>query len=309
MTTAKGTIRHNVANIGEVTLHYAETGPEQGTLVLLLHGFPEFWYCWKDILPGLGETYHAVAPDMRGYNLSDKPDGVEAYHIRHLMQDVLDLADHFNAKKFYLVAHDWGAAIAYAVAIAHPERLQGLVILNGAHPWIFAELLNRHAGQIASSQYIAAFRDPEAEAKLLANDSDWLLDWTFRPHLEQGRMTDADIAAYRAAWAEPGAMTAMLNYYRATPLNPATEETFGKGSGLDPARFMVHVPTLVLWGEADEALQVANLEGLEDFIPDLRIIRLPGISHWVTHEAPERALAEISAFINAQESAKKRGKA
>ncbi len=294
---SSGAIAHNFADLGALRLHYAETGAGEAPLVLLLHGFPEFWYCWKAILPKLGDAFHAVAPDMRGYNLSDKPADRKAYHIRALVQDVLDLADHFKAEKFYLVAHDWGAAIAYAVAIAKPERINGLVILNGAHPYIFAELLNRNPAQIESSRYIAEFQEAGIEGRLLENGCEWLMNWTFRDLHARGLMRDEDLDAYRAAWERPGAMTAMLNYYRATPLRPATRETFGKGTGLDPAAFGVDVPTLVLWGEADRALITENLDGLEKFIPDLQIIRLPDVGHWVTHEAPERAFREISDFL------------
>ncbi|MFC4270235.1 alpha/beta fold hydrolase [Sneathiella chungangensis] len=291
-------IHHKRAELTDISLHYAECGAENDELVLMLHGFPEFWYCWKDQLPVVGEKYHAVAPDMRGYNLSDKPEGVKAYRIGPLVRDMIELADHFGKESFYLVAHDWGAAIAYAVAIAHPERIKGLMILNGAHPYIFADLLSNNDEQIANSQYMAYFRNPNAEAEMLANNGQWLLDWTFREIIERGLMTEEDADAYRAAWAQPGAMTAMVNYYRASPLVPATKETKGKGFGLNPEDFKVHVPTFVLWGEADHALIKENLVGLENFIDDLTIKRLPGITHWVTHEAPEIVSAEILAFID-----------
>ncbi|MZR30329.1 alpha/beta fold hydrolase [Sneathiella litorea] len=297
-------IRHSRAKVGDITLHYAECGAENDTLVLMLHGFPEFWYCWKDQLPVLGDKYHAVAPDMRGYNLSDKPEGVKSYHIRHLVSDVVGLADHLGQEKFYLVAHDWGAAIAYAVAIAHPERIKGLVILNGPHPYIFAELLSNNDEQIAHSQYMAFFQKPGVENRMLKDNGKWLMDWTFRAHIDKGQMTKEDEDAYLAAWTQPGAMTAMLNYYRASPLVPATEETKGRGSGLDPQKFKVHVPTLVIWGEADHALIKANLVGLENVIDDLTIKRLPDVTHWVTHEAPETAANEILAFVDRHEGEK-----
>jgi pimeloyl-ACP methyl ester carboxylesterase len=290
-------ITHNRARIGDVSLHYAESGAENDDLILLLHGFPEFWYCWKDQLPKLGEKYHAVAPDMRGYNLSDKPDGVKSYRIHHLIGDVIGLADHLGKEKFYLVAHDWGAAVAYAVAIAHPDRIKGLIIMNGPHPYIFAELLNKNEEQIKQSQYMAYFQKLGVEDELLKDNASWLLDWTFRPHLEKGQMTEADITAYRTAWAQPGAMTAMLNYYRASPLVPATAETKGKGSGLDPERFRVKVPTRILWGEADHALLKENIKGIEKVIDKVTVKLLSGVTHWVTHEAPELVAEEILDFI------------
>ncbi|MAZ02720.1 MAG: hypothetical protein CMN56_06240 [Sneathiella sp.] len=290
-------INHDRAELGDIGLHYAECGAENDELVLMLHGFPEFWYCWKDQLPKIGETYHAVAPDMRGYNLSDKPDSIRAYGIKHLIGDVLALADHFGAEKFYLVAHDWGAAIAWAVAIAKPERVKGLVILNGPHPYLFAELLRHHDAQIAHSQYIARFQIPDIETELLAEDCKQLWDWTFSELIPTGEMTETDEFAYKTAWTQPGAMTAMLNYYRASPLVPATEQTKGQSFGLDPEAFRVHVPTLVVWGEGDKMLVPENLDGLEDFVDDLTIVRLPGITHWITHEAPERVSYEILGFL------------
>ena len=290
-------INHDRAELGDITLHFAECGAENDELVLMLHGFPEFWYCWKDQLPAIGEKYHAVAPDMRGYNLSDKPDGIKAYGIRHLIGDVIGLADYFKAEKFYLVAHDWGAAIAWAVAIANPDRVKGLVIFNGPHPYIFSELLRHNDKQIAHSQYIARFQIPGIETKLLAEDCKQLWDWTFRDLIPTSEMTEADEFAYKTAWAQRGAMTAMLNYYRASPLVPATEQTKGKSFGLDPDAFRVHVPTLIVWGEGDKMLVPENIDGLEDFVDDLTIVRLPGITHWVTHEAPERASFEIISFL------------
>ncbi|MEX0582227.1 MAG: alpha/beta hydrolase, partial [Sneathiella sp.] len=266
-------INHERAKIGDIELHYAECGAGNDELVLMLHGFPEFWYCWKDQLPKVGKNYHAVAPDMRGYNLSDKPDGIKAYGIRHLIGDVIGLADHFGAEKFYLVAHDWGAAIAWAIAIACPERIRGLVIFNGPHPYIFSELLSHNEAQIAHSQYIARFQIPDIETDLLAEDCRQLWDWTFRDLIPTGEMTEEDEFAYKSAWTQPGAMTAMLNYYRASPLVPATGQMKGKGFGLKPEAFRVHVPTLVVWGEGDEMLVAENLDGLEDFVDDLTIVR------------------------------------
>ncbi len=295
------TISHKRAKIGDINLHYAECGEGNEELVLMLHGFPEFWYCWKDQLPVVGEKYHAVAPDMRGYNLSDKPEGVKSYRIHHLIGDVIGLADHLGQDKFYLVAHDWGAAIAYAVAIAHPERIKGLIIMNGPHPYIFAELLNNNEEQIAHSQYMAYFQNAGVEADILKDNSKWLMDWTFRTHIDKGQMTKEDEEAYRAAWAQPGAMTAMLNYYRASPLVPATSETKGRGSGMDPEKFKVHVPTLVLWGDADHALVKNNITGIEEFIDNVTVKMLPGVTHWVTHEAPEIVTEEILGFISALE--------
>ncbi|TNE41383.1 MAG: alpha/beta hydrolase [Alphaproteobacteria bacterium] len=291
-------ITHNTAKVGDVTLHYVETGAGRDDTLLLLHGYPEFWYCWKDQLPVLGREFHTVAPDMRGYNLSDKPDGIKAYKIRHLIADVIGLADHLGKDEFYLAAHDWGAAIAWAVAIAHPDRIKGLVILNGPHPYIFAELLARDAEQIEHSQYMAYFQNEGIEEKMLADNCRRIMDWTFAKHVESGVLSEEDADAYRTAWRKPGALKSMLNYYRASPLVPAEKaDPDGPGSGLDPENFRVHVPTRVVWGEEDHALTKKNLIGLEKLVPDLEIVTVPGVTHWITHEAPDRVNSEISGFI------------
>ncbi|MCC3305942.1 alpha/beta fold hydrolase [Sneathiella sp. HT1-7] len=294
-------ISHKRVKIGDINLHYAECGSGNEELILMLHGFPEFWYCWKDQLPALGERYHAVAPDMRGYNLSDKPEGVKAYRIHHLIGDMVGLADHLGQEKFYLVAHDWGVAVAYAIAIAYPERIKGLIVMNGPHPYIFAELLNNNDEQIKHSQYMAYFQTPGVEEEMLKDNGKWLMDWTFKHLIESGQMSSEDEMAYRTAWAQPGAMTAMLNYYRASPLVPATSATKGRGSGMDPEKFKVHVPTLILWGDADHALIKSNITGIEKFIDDVTVKMLPGVTHWVTHEAPETVTEEILSFIGGLE--------
>jgi epoxide hydrolase 4 len=291
-------ISHNTATIGDINIHYAQSGADNEDLVLMLHGFPEFWYTWRQQLPDIGQSYHAVAPDMRGYNLSDKPEGIKSYRINHLMADMFGLADNLGYEKFYLVAHDWGAGVAWAMAIAHPEKIKGLIIMNGPHPFIFSELLSKNDTQIAQSQYMAYFRNEDIEDKILANDCEWLLKWTFEKHLAVGQMTEEDKKAYLKAWIQPDALKSMLNYYRASPLTPATAENKGKGFGLDPADFVVNVPTLVIWGEADHALVPENLDGLEDLVPDLQIIRLPNVTHWITHEAPETVSKEILSFVD-----------
>jgi epoxide hydrolase 4 len=290
-------ITHGFANVGAVNLHYAECGAGKSDLVIMLHGFPEFWYTWRKQLPELGKDFHAVAPDMRGYNLSDKPENPEDYKIENLVPDIVGLARHFGHEKFYLVSHDWGAAVAWAVAIACRDQIKGLIVLNGAHPYIFAKLLEENEKQIAHSKYMTDFRDDGIEKKLLADNFSWLWNWTFAKHHKQGLLSDADRAAYIKAWSEPNAIKASLNYYRMSPLKPRPIAKGVASLGLKPERFMVHVPTYVIWGEKDHALMPENLDGIEDLVPDIKIKRLPEVSHWVTHEEPELVLAEISRFI------------
>ncbi|WP_025898889.1 alpha/beta fold hydrolase [Sneathiella glossodoripedis] len=291
------TINQGVAELGTINLHYAETGADNKELIILLHGFPEFWFTWRKQLPVLGEKYHAVAPDMRGYNLSDRPEGVEAYRINQLIDDIKRLAKHFGADQFYLASHDWGAAVAWSVALAHPELIKGLMILNGPHPYIFARLLENNPKQIAHSQYMADFREAGIEQKLAANNFKWLWDWTFAEHERRGQITADEKEEYLRAWGQPGAITAMLNYYRASPLKPRPAKEGEKSLELTPEHFHVNVPTMVLWGEQDHALIPENLDGIGDFVPDLKLIRLPEVTHWVTHEAPDRVSQEILEFL------------
>ena len=298
-------ISHGYARLPDITLHYAEAGKGEEELILCLHGFPEFWYCWKYQLEALGDRYHVIAPDMRGYNLSDKPEGIRNYEISSLINDISELIKFSGYRKIWLVAHDWGAAVAWGLAIARPDLLNGLMILNGPHPYIFADLLQTNQTQIDRSQYMAMFRLDGIEDKLRRDDFNWLWDFTFSWHHRKGLMNDADKDAYLGAWGQEGALTSMLNYYRATPLAPA--DVAGENTlGLDPEKFKVTVSTRVLWGEKDHALIAENLVGLENFVPDLTIKRLPNVSHWVTHEEPDVVVSQIEDFIRSVKGGKVR---
>ncbi len=290
-------ISQGFADLGSIRLHYAEAGDRNNKLVILLHGFPEFWFTWRKQLPELGKSYHAVAPDMRGYNLSDRPENLDDYKINHLIDDVVRLAAHFGADDFYLAAHDWGAAVAWSVALARPDLVKGLMILNGPHPYIFAKLLEQNQNQIDHSQYMSDFRSPKAEETLKQDNFEWLWDWTFVEHERNGLITADEKQEYIRAWAQPGAITAMLNYYRASPLKPRPVGGSSKSLELNPDHFRVKVPTMIMWGEKDHALVPENLNEIEDFVPDLKLIKLSDVTHWVTHEAPDRVNTEISSFI------------
>jgi len=279
-------------------LHCVAAG--DGPLMLFLHGFPEFWYEWKEQLKEFGKDHLAVAPDLPGYNLSDKPSGLEAYRGNVLVEDIRGVADHFrNGQKFILVGHDWGGALAWALAIAHPEYVQKLVIVNAPHPAIFARLLASNADQQSASQYMLMFRSPGAEAMLSANNYAALVGAVLCDLLKSGAFHEADKDAYLKAWAQPGALTGGFNYYRANHLGPPVPSemagVIGASGNLapDPAQMIVRVPTLVIWGEKDTALTTHNLEGLDRFVPDLTVKRIPDGSHWVIHEKR----AEVNGYI------------
>lgn len=299
-------LKDHYAELNGIRTHYVTAG--KGPLIIFLHGFPEFWYEWKYQLTDFGKDHLAVAPDMRGYNLSAKPVELEQYQMKYLVEDVRALADHLGRKKFILAGHDWGGAVAWSFAIAHPEYLEKLIIVNAPHPGVFMRELRDNPDQQKASQYMLMFRGDKAEATLSANDYGLLVNAVLAPGLKAGVFTEQDKKAYIEAWSQPGALTGGLNYYRASragPPPPRNESATGGSSSatgnfavdsaqlMVPAKLMVKVPTLVIWGEKDTALLTGNLEGLDQFVPDLTIKRIPDASHWVVHEKP----AEVDGFI------------
>ena len=313
-------VSHEYADVNGVRLHYARAG--NGPLVVFLHGFPEFWYEWKHQLAEFSRDHLVVAPDMRGYNLSSKPEAVADYQMPQLVEDIRALANSIlrstEGKTFTLVGHDWGGVVAWVFAAQHPEMLDKLVIINAPHPTLFGRLLREDAEQQKASQYMLMFRSPEAESALSANSYDRLTSMVLGAGLRSGTVTEQDKQAYLAAWAQPGALTGGLNYYRASGVGPPSGA--GQPSGVSPASgvapapgrgggapaaspapsgggqtiagvvpaMIVRVPTLVIWGEKDTALLPSNLVGLDDVVPTLTIKRIPDGTHWVVREnAPE----------------------
>ena len=299
-TTEKKMFKDQYVQVNGIRLHVVTAG--KGPLILFLHGFPEFWYEWKDQLAEFGKDHLAVAPDLRGYNLSDKPEALDQYKINVLVEDVRALGDHFSPqKKFILVAHDWGGAVAWAFAIAHPEMLEKLVIVNAPHPGVFGRLLASDAAQQQASQYMLMFRSPQAEQNLSANDYAWLVSAVLGEGLKNGVFTEQDKQSYINAWSQPGALTGGLNYYRANQVGPPAagqSPSVAPGSfAVNPIALTVKVPTLVIWGEKDTALLTQNLDGLDQFVPQLTVKRIPGGSHWVIHEKRDEVNAAIRGFI------------
>jgi len=287
------------ADVNGIRLHYISVG--QGNLIMFVHGFPEFWGEWKNQLVEFGKDYQAVALDMRGYNLSAKPDDVEAYQAKYLIKDLWDLAEHLGHQKLILVAHDWGGAVAWSAAMRYPEWVEKLVIINSPHPAVFArELLNNPAQQEAS-QYMLLFRSAKAEQTLAQNNYAGLMDMVTQ-FGSKWVMTEQDRLKYIEAWSQPGALTGGLNYYRVSPLYPPTspddEARIKSILNLPPEMLAVKVPTLVVWGEQDHALLTGNLDGLEDYVENLTIKRIPDGSHWVSHEQPDRVNALIREFLS-----------
>jgi pimeloyl-ACP methyl ester carboxylesterase len=289
--------------VNGIRLHCVTAG--KGPLIIFLHGFPEFWYEWKDQLQEFSKDHLVVAPDLPGYNLSDKPSELGQYRIPVLLEDIRGLADRFRkGKRFVLVGHDWGGGLAWAFAAAHPDYLEKLIVINAPNPNIFARLLATDPEQQRASEYMFLFRSSRAEAVLSANNYAFLVEHVLADLLRTGALTETDKAAYLRAWSQPGALTAMLNYYRANRLGPPVPPQVEKEIGASVLNFdsgatntLVRVPTLVIWGEKDTALVPQNLDGLEQYVPELTIKRVPDGSHWVIHEKPAEVNSYIRAFI------------
>jgi epoxide hydrolase 4 len=290
-------VTHEYADVNGVRLHYAKAG--RGPLILFLHGFPEFWYEWKNQLVEFGRDHTAVAPDLRGYNLSSKPTELSAYAIPQLVEDVRALSTELlkssGGDTFTLVAHDWGGVVAWVFAALHPEMLDRLVIINAPHPTVFARELRDNPAQQQASQYMLLFRSPEAEATLSANNYAPLVNAILGDGLKNGTVSDEDKAAYIEAWSQPGALTGGLNYYRAAAVGPPKPgETPAE---LTPQPIVIRVPTLVIWAEKDTALLTGNLTGLEQYVPKLTVRRIPDATHWVVREKPADVNRLIREFL------------
>jgi pimeloyl-ACP methyl ester carboxylesterase len=281
-TLADIELREGYADLSDARIHYMEAGPPDGPAVVLLHGFPDFWYSWRHQIPALAAAgFRAIAPDMRGYNLSSRPAEVSAYEPRRLAGDIRDLIRERGAPKACVAGHDWGAAVAWVLAMAHPEVVERLAILNVPHPRRMLDALRRPGRQLAKSWYMFFFQLPWLPERAVRAD-DWrAFRYGFEHDARPGAFTPADIERYREAWSQPGATTATINYYRASLRRPGA----ARQSALGP----VTAPTLVIWGEHDRYLSSELAEPRREDVPGLtRVVRLPEASHWVQHDEPDR---------------------
>jgi pimeloyl-ACP methyl ester carboxylesterase len=281
-----------------VTLNVRLGGKEGGEPVIFLHGFPESHRTWRYQLPKLAEDYFVVAPDQRGFAGSDKPEGVENYETGKIVADLMALADALDLKHFTLVGHDWGGAVAWAAALGHPFRVKRLVIVNAPHPKIFQESLIDDEAQRAASQYIRAFRSPLMEAGIKAMGLGTFFDKTFGSHVDLRKIAPEERQAYLDEWSQPGALTSMLNWYRAAKIEvPATGEDAAKPLWLHAPFPSVSQPTLVVWGLRDKALLPVQLEGLHGLVGDLRIVTSTTAGHFIPWEEPETVTAAVRDFL------------
>lgn len=279
-------------------LHYASAGQVGRPLILFVHGFPEFWYEWHAQLEEFGQTHFAVAPDLRGFNLSDMPADKAAYKARHIVDDLRLLIAELGYEKCVLVAHDWGGAIAWNLAIALPQLLHQLIIINAPHPYLFMQALAHDPQQKAASDYMNWLRAEGSERALAKNDYA-LMDRFFGglgPNAAVWYTAEVR-ERYHDCWRR--GLYGGLNYYRASPLHPPTEAHPGPLKlQMNPADFRVTVPTRVIWGEADIALPKTLLDGLDTFIDDVQIERIADATHWVVHEQPALINRLLRKFID-----------
>jgi pimeloyl-ACP methyl ester carboxylesterase len=281
-------VSESYAEVNGVRLHYVEAG--SGPLVVLLHGFPEFWYSWRRQIPALADAgYHVVAPDMRGYNLSGKPTGWRAYDAEHLAGDIAALIRHFGVESAHVVGHDWGGTVAYLTAMEHPDVVKRLAVLNVAHPARMLESL-RTVRQLRKSWYVIFFQVPVVPEWLLAAKGFASTKRSLRA-ASPGAFSDADIERYVDAWSQPGALTGMINYYRAA-LRQSPRTALARMRRID-------VPVLVIWGERDAYLGSELARPDPKWVPNARVERLPEATHWVQHDAPEGVNELLTAFLGA----------
>ncbi|MBE0410146.1 MAG: alpha/beta hydrolase [Anaerolineales bacterium] len=273
----------------DIRLHTIQSGPEDGPVVILLHGFPEFWRGWrKQIAPLAKAGFRLIIPDQRGYNLSDKPSGVEPYRLEHLIADILSIIETAGQQRVSLVGHDWGGIVAWGVAMQHPNRLRNLAILNSPHPSVMRQTLQRNPRQIISSSYGLFFQIPRFPEAWIKNNDFELLVRTLLKTSNPEAFTEEDLEYYREAWWQTGAMTAMLNWYRANFRYPP----------IFPQDVRIHIPTLIIWGAQDIALIESLAQDSLDLCENGRLELFADSTHWVQHEKHERINEMLAGFLH-----------
>ena len=287
-------IRHGYATVNGVRLHYAETGSGD-ELVLLLHGFPEFWYSWRHQLEALGKHFHVVAPDMRGYNLSDKPSRVEDYRVDEIVGDVVGLIDHFGASQAAVVGHDWGATVAWAVAQRFPERVSKLAVMQVPPPAVWRA--NMSLRQVLRSWYMFLFQLPRIPEWMISRKNMAAIERTFTDSvIRKGSFSAAEIENYKEALRQPGAITSALNYYRANIKRLAS-----RGSNSATSDERTRVPTLFIFAEQDFAILPETVRGVADHVDaPFREFRIKDSGHWVQNEAAEEVNSALIDFLRSE---------
>ncbi len=294
----KNSWNHSYQDLGDLTLHYVEKG--SGKLLIMLHGFPDFWYTWRHQITALSKTYRVVAPDLRGYNKSDKPIGVDKYHTLILSQDITALIEALGESKAIIVGHDWGGAVAWNIAMMAPDYVEKLVILNCPHPIPLVEAFwGLRFRQLQKSWYIFLFQLMEGPEEVLSKNNYEALKKMLRESTRHNLFSEEELKKYVESWSQPGALTASINYYRANwnlvKIMTMTKERQEKLKARTPK---VKCPTLVIWGEKDIALDKSLTKGMEKYIESSFEIKfLAECGHWAHLEEPNIVNEYILSFV------------
>jgi epoxide hydrolase 4 len=292
-------LQHHFADLEECRMHYVARG--EGKPMLFLHGFPQFWFLWREQLADLGDDHAVYAPDMRGYNLSCKPEDPQAYRMRHLLADITGLIRELDLAPLTLVGHDWGGIVSWALSLKYPELLERLVIIDAPPPFTWNRDLRESPKQRDAVNYMVEFSkpSPEPEELLAANDFALMDNLIVRIGGRGAQLSDEEREIYHEAWGQPGALRGGLNYYRAARMGGQV------AAGGVPEEYMkkinsqtVEVPTLVIWGENDAALLPSLTRGLGEWVPRLRVQIVKGAGHWVPYERPDEVNALIREFVD-----------
>lgn len=271
-----------------ITLHVAVTGPEDGNLVIVLHGFPDFWYGWRKQIKMLAEAgYRVVVPDQRGYNKSDKPKGKRAYVIDELQQDIIGLIKHYKRRDAVIIGHDWGGAVGWHLTSTHPELVQKFISINIPHMGVFPQALLKTPSQLIKSLYMVFFQIPVLPEKILGIRNFKNTAQVLKGSSKKGTFIESDIGEYKQAWSKSGALTGMLNWYRALPL-----------SWKHINKENIKVPVKIIWGEKDRFLSKRLAEESLQFINATSVTLINRATHWVNQEEAETVNKEILKFLN-----------
>jgi pimeloyl-ACP methyl ester carboxylesterase len=282
------TLEHDLIKVNGITLHVVSAGPKDGPPVILLHGFPEFWYGWKHQIPALVEAgYRVIVPDQRGYNQSDKPAEVRDYAITTLADDILGLMDKLGHAQVKLIGHDWGGMVAWWLAITHPERIEKLGILNIPHPAVFSRTLRSDFRQMLKSWYVFAIQIPWLPETMLGGRNASGLADALKRSGKPDTFSDADMVRYREAWGRTGTVKAMLNWYRAYVRYPAAK----------PASVRLKMPVQMIWGKEDIALSAEMAQPSIDLCENGNLTFIEGATHWVQHDAPDQVNTILLNFL------------
>jgi pimeloyl-ACP methyl ester carboxylesterase len=280
-------ITHRKLRANGIELHLAESGDANAPLLILLHGFPEFWFAWRDYMSSLAASgFYVVAPDQRGYNLSEKPRGIDAYRLDTLADDITNLASALGRETFQIVGHDWGGSVAWSIASRHPARLQRMVVLNAPHPAVWIDAMRNDPDQRRKSGYVRLLQTPWLPEALVRLGRYEGLGKAFATARPQAFTTDV-MQTYRDAWRMPGALTAMLNWYRALLRQPLAM----------PAPRTLTTPCLILWGDGDSLALPKLADESAALCAEAEVAHLPGEGHWINHDARETVLAYLQRFL------------